>query len=846
MAISLFPHNQEAYEAVLSMLSKTGKACVIHPTGTGKSFIGFKYCEDHPEQRICWLAPSEYIFKTQCENLIATGAAVPSNITFLTYAKLNIMTQEETAKLRPDMILQDEFHRAGAPTWQLSLTRFLMSYPQAKLLGFSATNVRYLDNQRDMAEEIYDNCVASKMTLGEAIVRGILNPPTYVTCLYSYQEDLKQLENRVHHAKSKAVRDSAEEYLEALRRALAKADGLEEIFHKYMSTYDGKYLVFCASKEHMDQMLEKVAEWFSKVDAAPHIYVAYADDPKTEAAFCEFKRDESAHLKLLFCIDMLNEGVHVEDVDGVILFRPTVSPIIFKQQIGRALSAKKDRNPIIFDIVNNFENLYSIGAIEQEMRDAVDYFQSSGEENKVATEHFRLIDEVRDCRRLFDELEETLSASWDTMYGYAKQYYQQFGNLEIPKQYKTSEGYSLGMWILTQRRVRAGSVHGTLGEERIQKLDAIGMVWKHFSDISWERNLAEAIKYREKYGDLLVPRTYISETGVPLGAWVARQRQARKNSNQRYILTEKQIRQLNELGMVWDVADELWGKYYAAAQSYHDSFGNLDVPTTYISAEGVKLGEWISRIRNKRDGMSLTEGQRQKLDALGMLWESKFDQMWEEGYRHAAEYFKKNGNLNVATMFCAEDGYALGRWVARQRKVFLKYNNDRLARLRTIGMIWEKEDSWTVRYRLAEQYYKEHGDLKIPGGYVMNGVWINKWLSEMRKKYRNGQLTQAQICALERLGMEWDSRAERDWNMRYQLVKAYYDRHGNLKFPHDTQEYRQLEAWLDRQKRSYESGKQSKEHLEKLKQIGFNPEAYQSKIRRPKKSAALKSTEVAL
>ena len=58
MSISLFPHNREAYEAACAMLLETGKACVIHPTGTGKSFIGFKLCEEHPEECICWLSPT--------------------------------------------------------------------------------------------------------------------------------------------------------------------------------------------------------------------------------------------------------------------------------------------------------------------------------------------------------------------------------------------------------------------------------------------------------------------------------------------------------------------------------------------------------------------------------------------------------------------------------------------------------------------------------------------------------------------------------------------------------------------------------------------------------------------
>lgn len=77
-------------------------------------------------------------------------------------------------------------------------------------------------------------------------------------------------------------------------------------------------------------------------------------DAPQAGEFTAFKKDDSKHMKLLFCIDMLNEGIHVDDVDGVILLRPTVSPIIYLQQIGRALSAGSEKTPLIFDLVNQF------------------------------------------------------------------------------------------------------------------------------------------------------------------------------------------------------------------------------------------------------------------------------------------------------------------------------------------------------------------------------------------------------------------------------------------------------------------------------------------------------------
>ena len=85
MPICLYEHNKHAYASVRAMLSKTGKAAVIHPTGTGKSFIGFKLCEEHPDKKICWLSPSKYIFATQLENLAnASEGYRPENVEFIT------------------------------------------------------------------------------------------------------------------------------------------------------------------------------------------------------------------------------------------------------------------------------------------------------------------------------------------------------------------------------------------------------------------------------------------------------------------------------------------------------------------------------------------------------------------------------------------------------------------------------------------------------------------------------------------------------------------------------------------------------------------------------------------
>ena len=367
VALRLFEHNEKAYRAAVRMKEQYGKAAIVHPTGTGKSYIAFKLIEDNPEKVVIWLSPSEYIFKTQLESLKKNDPDFPlANVHFYTYAKLMCCTQaqlDEIAAQKPAYIIFDEFHRAGAECWGESTVALLKLCPDAKFLGLTATNIRYLDNNRDIAEELFDSRVASNMTLGEAVVMGILPAPKYVTTVYQYQKALAKYQARVDNLRTPGIQDVNQKYLDALRRALEQADGLDRVF-------------------------------------------------------ADFKTDTGDRLKLLFCIDMLNEGVHVEGISGVILFRPTISPIIYKQQIAR---------------------LDSIGMVWGNRNDR----------------------------------------QWNQGYQEAKRYFEAHGDLRVPVNYVSPEGYVLGKWVKRQRYTRQNPEKscGALTEERMERLDAIGMIW---------------------------------------------------------------------------------------------------------------------------------------------------------------------------------------------------------------------------------------------------------------------------------------------------------------------------------------------------------------------------------
>lgn len=614
--IKLFEHNETAYISAIQMLTETGKAAVIHPTGTGKSFIAFKLCYDNADKKICWLSPGEYIFKTQCENLAAAGSAVPRNIAFFTYAKL--MTDAELEEIKPDYIILDEFHRCGAEMWGQGVKRLLNLYSDTPILGLTATNIRYLDNRRDMA------------------------------------------------------------------------DGLDKVFAKHMPKSGGKYIVFCASFDHMNEMADKAKEWFAKVDTEPHIYKAYSNDPAASKAFSAFKADVSKHLKLLYSIDMLNEGINVDDIDGVILLRPTVSPIIYKQQIGRALSAGKKSNPVIFDIVLNIENLYSIGAVEEEMQIATAYYRSLGEESSIVNDSFSIYDEVKDCRELFSRLNDVLTVSWQTMFEQAKKYYSENGDLEVPARFITNDGYSLGHWIYNQRAVRKGQQTGNLSEEQIEKLNSIGMRWDLYTDYSWEKNFNAAKNYYEKNGHLDVPSRFVTRDGLPLGAWLSSLRTWESSGIHPKYLSAERKKQLESIGMIWSKLDYYWEQNFSEALRYYRKNGDLLVPSNFVTDNGVRLGSWIFRQRKLHSGSC------------------------------------------KGTPLTAEQ----------------------TARLNSIGMVWEPEDPWLMSFNLVKGYYKEHGNINISQSTVVNGVWLGKWIAEQKKRLKSGKHSDKQREYLNKLPLE--------------------------------------------------------------------------------------------
>ena len=640
--------------------------------------------------------------------------------------------------------------------------------------------------------------------------------------------------------------------LEKLRRSLEQADGLDMVFARHMKNREGKYIVFCSGKNHMEEMISHVGEWFCLVDTKPHIYRVSYDDTGAGKQFEAFQKDESCHLKLLFCIDMLNEGVHVEGVDGVVLLRPTVSPTLYLQQIGRGLAAGrgKKEQPVIFDIVNNFESLSSIDSLQGEFKQAIAFLQSAGGEKTEYQDSFQVIDELLDCRKLFRAICRNLSSPWDVYYREAEAFYKKEGHLEVKKRYVTESGLSLGSWILTQRRVRAGTVAGDLSESQITRLDAIGMRWKDKKTEQFERGLTELKKFAEENGHGDVKLQYETADGFPLGKWLGSMRSKYKKGN----LEEEAIQKLEKTGVVWDVRECRWEMYYKAAEEYKDRFGDLEIPCNYVTGDGKKLGVWLNNQKSsyrkkyakipgedreekimaaKRDGLAkgcgLAEEQVKKLESLGICWEGKSESSFERKYQIAAAYYREYGNLEMPSTFVYK-GESLGKWLNELRcarknegQNSQKLTEEKVQKLNRIGMVWERKGSWEYCCELAEEYFKKHGNLEISQQYVAeDGTWLGKWLYIQRMQYKKGILEDWKKERLEEAGVCWKSASELAFEKGCKALEEYFSKcqGAGISKGYVMPDGYRLGSWVYRQKKKKRDGKLTGEQAEKLAVLG--------------------------
>ena len=440
-------HQQDAYKKVTDALKTGNRSAVVIPTGCGKSFISLQLMEDNKEKNILFIAPTIAI-KNQMYKYIAkyvvgeepteerTERQIAEehfpHLKIMLYPTLLRMDNEILEKLKPDIIIMDELHRTGADKWGPKVNTLLDMYSEAKVLGLTATPDRMDD--KNVVDDLFEGNICYELTLVEAIKRGIVKPPKYVKCDYELRDMLVGISEQIKECDDKETRERLEEKLDKMRKIVDQAEGIPELFAKNMTKKDGKYIVFCKDKEHMKQMMEEAKKWFVEIDSKPEMYYVYSGNDKNlvnqdgenklsnEEQIKKFEESQSNHLKLLFSIDMLNEGLHVENISGVIMLRSTDSRIIYLQQLGRALSSDKTREQtIVFDLVNNYLKNNLDREINDKTKREISIERKEKETEQVEKEEndreedidiFRIQGETKEFLELFEEINGELGQTY--------------------------------------------------------------------------------------------------------------------------------------------------------------------------------------------------------------------------------------------------------------------------------------------------------------------------------------------------------------------------------------------------------------------------------------------------
>ena len=483
----LKPHNRYTYKEVKAILENNNRVAVPNATGTGKSFIILQLLFDYREKKAIILAPTNEIL----DRLKRIAPWSITNSKFYTYSKFSsLYTKGELENIDVDLIILDELHRAGALSWGKAVKYILQENNNAKVVGLSATPIRFLDNNRDMINELLYGNSTTPISLSDAIVRKILPMPIYVSAMYDLD---KEIDKKLKLMKKMNIPlEDKKKYIEELNIYKSKWENesrVENIIKKHLPPIKKlKFIVFCESNKHLLEMKDIVIGWFkSALNKSINIrsYIVTSTSTKNkenlEAFECENSENE---LKLLFCISKLNEGIHINNITGIVMLRNTKSPSVYYQQLGRCLTADSvDKTPIVFDFVDNIDNLELVN-FRKKLEVANEINNLYRKQIGLYDEEIRLslYEEHEDVISQLKNIERKITYNWDESFESLLKFKEINGHLNVPKDEEYSRLYS---WVSLQRTLYNKNI---LNEEFIFKLDSIGFIW----DIN-------LYKYKENY-----------------------------------------------------------------------------------------------------------------------------------------------------------------------------------------------------------------------------------------------------------------------------------------------------------------------------------------------------------
>ncbi|MGW1140552.1 Helicase associated domain protein [Streptomyces zhihengii] len=586
---------------------------------------------------------------------------------------------------------------------------------------------------REMAASMDDERVFGpvlfKLTLASAVSRGLL--ARYQIIVLELQDPVVTPERLMGEERhSEEVRG---ERLGALQAALLHT----------MAQHD---LQTCITFHHRTIEAQAYAEGLARVAAKLH-----ADQPETYPAriwanwLCgehvpERRREvlgsfgSTAQRAVLSNCRVLGEGVDIRAVDSVALLDPKGAPHDIVQAIGRALRQEPGQGKVASLIVPVFlepgeqpEDMFTSGSYRPLVRvleglrahdeEAVELLAIPQEPQKDVVQPSEYIgaapgegeEESRLLLRFAAPRDPVMIADWvsfnvidterqDWARGWAKlkAYVERVGNARVP--YGHREGATpLGQWVAEQRRAYgAGEMSGL----RAQRLERLGMVWS-VADERFQENLEAARVYYEEHWTLCAPRT-ASVLDRPLGMWLANLRRPGALDGK-----PEWKAALEAVDEDWNPSwPPEWQRHYAVVREMLAEETILAYVEPGVTVHGMDIGKWLAKQRRPEVWAALTDGQRERLSAVGIVPHTPAPEApaapstasagplsaFEKGVAALAQYKTRTGSVTVPRghVEVMPDGteVKLGIFLSNSKTRRAKLTADKLAALAALGLEW--------------------------------------------------------------------------------------------------------------------------------------------------------------
>jgi len=317
---------------------------LLRKNHTGKSFIILKYLYNLMRDKRILFITSHYEMLEQLFNdqMQALGLSNKDFAKFdsIIYPNILDLNMKEVIE-NYDCLVWDEAHHCGAPKWSVKVNeaKELVKKTAGKvMIGATATRFRYLDNYMDVADGFFDGNIASVLPVTRAILKNLLPAPTIIITAQACLEQIDRLQKKLKKLTQTPIIKVYQDYVASLKQQLNNEFYVGNILKKYGVQKGEKYLVFCSNIKDIKLKMKEASYWFKDIGPVK-LFQAHSNQTRDinieQISSFSQKREE---ISLMFAVDIFNEGFHINEVNGIFIFRKTKSPNIYWQQLGRALS----------------------------------------------------------------------------------------------------------------------------------------------------------------------------------------------------------------------------------------------------------------------------------------------------------------------------------------------------------------------------------------------------------------------------------------------------------------------------------------------------------------------------